>query len=514
MKKVSWQGKNITPPFILPANPEPTETMSIEIFNTKSGRKEPLTTLKEGHVRLYVCGITAYDYCHIGHARSALVFDLIVRYLRHRGYKVTFIRNFTDIDDKIIMRAQEQNTSCEELSSRFIRMFHEDMESLGTLPPTIEPKATEHVGEIIEMIRELVDKGLAYQVDNDVYYRVSRFAGYGALSGRSLDEMQAGARVSVNENKEHPMDFALWKGSKPGEPTWDSPWGPGRPGWHIECSAMSRKYLGDAFDIHGGGKDLVFPHHENELAQSQGVSGKEMVTYWVHHGFVTIKDEKMSKSLGNFLTIRDVLRACPAEALRLFIFSSHYRNPLDYSEAAMQDAAAGLRRLHSCLAEIAILPARGGNSGAVVRKDEHEKITGLETRFTEAMDNDFNSAQALGHLFDAIKVLNRVRQNLPAQAATSDLDFLRAGAATIRHLANVLGLLREDSLTHMQQTREKNLAALAVSPEEIEQLIAERATARAEKNWAGADAVRDRLLELGIELKDGPSGTTWQVKGS
>jgi cysteinyl-tRNA synthetase len=487
--------------------------MSIEIFNTRTGRKEHLVTMEEGHVRLYVCGITAYDYCHIGHARSALVFDLIVRYLHHRGYKVTFIRNFTDIDDKIIKRAQEQNTSCEELSSRFIRMFHEDMERLGTLPPTLEPKATEHVAEIIEMIGELMNKELAYQIDHDVYYRVSRFAGYGVLSGRSLDEMQAGARVSVNENKEHPMDFALWKGSKPGEPTWDSPWGPGRPGWHIECSAMSRKYLGDSFDIHGGGKDLVFPHHENELAQSQGVSGKEMVSYWVHHGFVTIKDEKMSKSLGNFLTIRDVLQAYPAEALRLFIFSSHYRNPLDYSDAAMQDATAGLHRLHSCLAEIARLPARGDNTAAVVSKEEREKISGLAARFTEAMDSDFNSAQALGHLFDAVKVLNRVRQNLPAQTAAGDLDFLRAGAATIRQLANVLGLLAEDSQTFLQREQGKKLAAVAISPEEIEGLIAQRAAARAAKDWARADAVRDRLLELGIEIKDGPAGTTWQAKG-
>lgn len=489
--------------------------MSIEIFNTRTGRKEPLTTLEEGHVRLYVCGITAYDYCHIGHARSALVFDLIVRYLRHRGYKVTFIRNFTDIDDKIIKRAQEQNTTCDELSSRFIRMFHEDMESLGTLPPTIEPKATEHVAEIIGMIRELVDKGLAYQVDGDVYYRVSRFAGYGALSGRSLDEMQAGARVSVNEDKEHPMDFALWKGSKPGEPTWDSPWGPGRPGWHIECSAMSRKYLGDSFDIHGGGKDLVFPHHENELAQSQGVTGKEMVSYWVHHGFVTIRDEKMSKSLGNFFTIRDVLRLYPAEALRLFIFSSHYRNPLDYSDAAMQDAAAGLHRLHSCLAEIARLPGAGnGQVPPLVTAAEEEKIAGLEARFQEAMDNDFNSAQALGHLFDAVKVLNRVRQGLAGKAADADLDFLRSGAATLRRLANVLGLLQEDSLAFLRREQEKNLAARAITPEEIEGLIAERAAARTAKDWARADAVRDRLLELGIEIKDGPGGTTtWQAKG-
>ena len=487
--------------------------MSIEIYNTKTGQKSPLVTLEEGKIKLYVCGITAYDYCHIGHARSALVFDMIVRYLRYRGYEVTFIRNFTDIDDKIIKRAQEQNTTCEELSNRFITMFHEDMASLGILPPTIEPKATEHLPEIIGLIEDLIRKGLAYQVAADVYFRVTGFNGYGSLSGRNLDEMQAGARVSINEKKEHPMDFALWKGSKPGEPTWESPWGPGRPGWHIECSAMSRKYLGNSFDIHGGGKDLIFPHHENEMAQSEGATGEEFVKYWMHHGFVTIKEEKMSKSLGNFLTIREVIARFAPEALRLFIFSTHYRNPLDYSEAALLDAVAGLNRLYTCLAEIEQLPATGNDQAAsAIPKTDREKIETIAERFRKAMDNDFNSAQALGHLFEGVKIINKIRQHLPGKPASLDLQLLKQGAETTRDMANTLGLLTENPTLYLQKEQGKILKTLSLTPEEIENAITERTTARETKNWALADEIRDQLLAKGIELKDGPAGTAWQVK--
>ncbi len=487
--------------------------MPVIVYNTKTGNKSALKTIQEGHVKLYVCGITAYDYCHIGHARSALVFDMIVRYLRYRGYEVTFVRNFTDIDDKIIKRAQEQNTSCEELSSRFINCFHEDMDNLGVLPPTIEPKATEHVGEIIDMIRELVDKGLAYQVGSDVYYKVTDFAQYGSLSGRKLEDMQAGARISINENKEHPMDFALWKGSKPGEPTWDSPWGPGRPGWHIECSAMSRKYLGNSFDIHGGGKDLIFPHHENELAQSVGVSGESFVNYWIHHGFVTIKDEKMSKSLGNFLTIREVLEQYPAEVLRLFIFSTHYRNPLDYSEAAMSDTVSGLNRLYNCLADIVSLPLEGdAEARQVASAKERQKVDTLTQRFLEAMDNDFNTAQALGIIFEAIKTLNRIRQTLPPKAATADLQLLHQGAMTIQELCAIMGLLTQNPVAYVKRAREKVLATLDIAAAEIQKLIDERTAARSAKNWAKADEIRNTLLAHNIELNDGPEGTTWTVK--
>ena len=489
--------------------------MPLVVYNTRTGAKAPLAPLEPGHIKMYVCGITAYDYCHIGHARSALVFDMIVRYLRYRGFKVTFVRNFTDIDDKIIKRAQEQHTTCEELSERFIRMFHEDMARLGITPPTLEPKATGHVAEIIAMIEGLIDRGLAYQVGNDVYYKVEKFAGYGSLSGRSLDDMQAGARVSVNEDKQHPMDFALWKGSKPGEPTWDSPWGPGRPGWHIECSAMSKKYLGDSFDIHGGGKDLIFPHHENEIAQSEGASGRPFVNLWIHHGFVTIKDEKMSKSLGNFLTIREVLDRYPAEALRLFVFSTHYRNPLDYSEAAMNDAAAGLERLYGALAEVSQLPGQG-NAGAApaISTKDREKLAALEDRFRQAMDNDFNTAQALGQFFEAVKTMNKVRQHLPAQPAAEDLQLLRDSAATLQRLAAIMGICTEDPPAYMAAKKNALLKELSITEAEIEALIAARNQARREKDFARADAIRDELLARQIEIKDSPAGTTWSVRAS
>ena len=487
--------------------------MSIQIYNTRTGKKTELKPLEDNHVKMYVCGITAYDYCHIGHARSALAFDMIYRYLLYRGYKVTYVRNFTDIDDKIINRAQEQGTSTEELSERFIRMFHEDMAQLGVAAPTIEPKATEHVQEIIDMIAGLIAKGMAYQVDGDVYYAVEKFKGYGILSKRSLDDMQAGARIEVNEKKRNPMDFALWKSSKAGEPTWESPWGPGRPGWHIECSAMSRKYLGDAFDIHGGGKDLIFPHHENEIAQSMGATGSPFVNIWVHHGFVTIKDEKMSKSLGNFLTIRDVLERFRPEALRLFVFSTHYQSPLNYSEAAIQDAGAGLERLYECLAEIARLPATGGaDKGQVISKKDAAKLAGLEERFQKVMDNDFNTAQAIAQFFDAVKILNKITRTLPGLPGQQDLDLLHNTAAKIKELGSIMGLLVDDPVGHVKTMQDKLLEKLDLDSQSIEKLIQERNVARQNKDWSRGDAIRDELLAQGVELKDGPAGTTWKIR--
>lgn len=485
--------------------------MSIHIYDTKLARKIPFIPITEGQVKMYVCGITAYDYCHIGHARSALVFDMIVAYLRHRGYQVTYVRNFTDIDDKIIKRAHEQQTTSEELANRFINEFYTDMNALGVAPPTHEPRATEHIPEIIEIIEGLINKGLAYQVDNDVYFKVDKFANYGALSGRNLDELQAGARISISELKENPMDFALWKGSKPGEPTWDSPWGPGRPGWHIECSAMSKKYLGDFFDIHGGGEDLVFPHHENEVAQSEGFSGGTFVKHWIHHAFVTIKDEKMSKSLNNFLTIREVLRNFHPEALRLMVFTTHYRHPLDFSESSLNDAQSGVNRLYNCMAACGCLPAGIAGAKTVATEEEIQKLATLEQRFNEAMDNDFNTAQGLGCLFDAVKLLNRIQQALPNKPASTDLTLLREGAATIRKLAGLMGLLRQAPNEFLNERREKHLATLSMQRQEIEELIEERIAARANKNWARADEIRNTLLTMKIELKDGPQGTTWQI---
>lgn len=485
--------------------------MPVKIYDTKSGQKVPFIPLEEGKIKMYVCGITAYDYCHIGHARSALIFDMIVNYLRYRGYQVTYVRNFTDIDDKIINRANEQGTTSEELANRFIQEFYTDMNRLGVGAPDVEPKATEHIPEIIELIQGLIAKGLAYQAGSDVYFAVDRFPRYGALSGRNLDELQAGARITVNEIKNNPMDFALWKGSKPGEPTWESPWGPGRPGWHIECSAMSRKYLGDTFDIHGGGEDLVFPHHENEVAQSEGATGSTFARHWIHHAFVTIRNEKMSKSLHNFLTIREVLENHHPEALRMMVFSTHYRHPLDFSAAALQDAQLGINRLYNCLADCEQLPSGHDGAKPVATSDEVDAIEALTPRFCEAMDNDFNTAQGLGVLFEGVKAINRVRQTLPKKAASADIALLRQGARTIAHLAAILGLLRQGPAAFFQAQQANHLKAVGMTKEELHALMDERLAARARKEWSRADQIRDQLLQKQIELKDGPQGTTWKV---
>lgn len=491
--------------------------MTIQIYNTLSGKKEALQTIEPNHVKLYVCGITSYDYCHIGHARSALAFDMIVRYLKYRGYKVTFVRNFTDIDDKIIARAQEQQTSSTELANRFIDEFYTDMDKLGVDRPDIEPKATEHIPEMVDIIGELIDKGLAYQAGNDVYYVVDSFPEYGKLSRRNIDDMKAGARISVNEQKKNPMDFVLWKGSKPGEPKWESPWGEGRPGWHIECSAMSRKYLGETFDIHGGGQDLVFPHHENEIAQSEGANGKPFVNTWIHHGFVTIRDEKMSKSLGNFLTIRDILNHYHPEILRFFIFSTHYRSPLDFSESAMRDATAGLERLYECLAAIDTLSVnihQEDDKNCQLPASDIQKIEQLESRFQQAMDNDFNTAQAQGIFFDTVKTLNRLQGTITKESPTADIQLLKVGAATLKKLAAIMGLLKEDGKSFLTNRKEKMVAAAEIDGVAIEALIAERVQCRLDKNWSRSDEIRDELLAKNIELKDGPGGTTWSVKES
>ncbi|MEN8139752.1 MAG: cysteine--tRNA ligase [Thermodesulfobacteriota bacterium] len=488
--------------------------MSVRIYNTLSGQKEPFVPLQENRVNIYVCGITAYDYCHLGHARSTLVFDMIVRYLRHKGYNVTFIRNFTDIDDKIIKRAAEQETSCDELSSRFIKAFHEDMAALGNILPDMEPKATEHIPEIISLIETLITRSMAYATsDGDVYFRVNKFSDYGKLSGRNLEDMQAGARIEVRQSKEHPMDFALWKSSKEGEPAWDSPWGSGRPGWHIECSAMAGKYLGDSFDIHGGGKDLIFPHHENEIAQSEGATGKPFAQTWIHHGFVTIKDEKMSKSLGNFLTIREMLERYPAEALRLFVFSAGYRTPLDFSDQALADAEAGVDRIYASLAAVAALPdATESGSESRVGKKDRAKLEKLKNRFSAAMDNDFNTAQALGHIFDAVKSVNKITQHLPPSPAAADLELVRQGAADIQELMDLLGLITADPQAHMEAKQERLLADLTIKPAEIDELLKERNEARRQKDWQRADEIRDQLAGHSIEIMDSGETSSWQVK--
>lgn len=493
--------------------------MSIRIYNTLTHKKEPLTPIEPDHVKLYVCGITSYDYCHIGHARSSLAFDMIVKYLRYRDYRVTFVRNFTDIDDKIIKRAQEQETSSQELANRFIDEFYIDMDFLGLERPDIEPKATEHIPEMISLISTLINKHKAYAVDGDVYYAVSEFSEYGKLSRRNLDDMQAGARISINEKKKHPMDFALWKSSKPGEPAWESPWGPGRPGWHTECSAMSKKYFGDTFDIHGGGKDLIFPHHENEIAQSEAANEAPFVNMWIHHGFVTVRNEetseteKMSKSLGNFLTIRELSEKFHPEALKLFVFSTQYRNPLEYSEQAMQDAESGLARLYECVAGFQALKRNEDTSAPSILNDkDSNKLISLEQRFQQAMDNDFNSAQAIGHLFDTAKTINKVIGKFKPSQSPNDLLLLKKSTTTLVKLAQIMGLLTEPPQEFLHNRKQSILKDIDIDEASINQLIQQRYQARQTKNWELSDQIRDKLLEHNIELKDGPDGTTWTVK--
>ena len=492
--------------------------MTLRILNTLTGGKDSVKPMEAGHVKLYVCGITSYDYCHIGHARSALVFDMLARYLRFSGFTVTYVRNFTDIDDKIIKRAAEKGVPWDELARRFIDEFYVDMDALGVLRPDIEPKATEHISEMLDIITNLVEQGVAYLSGGDVFFAVDEFPRYGRLSGRQLADMQAGARVSVNEAKKNPMDFVLWKASKAGEPSWPSPWGPGRPGWHIECSAMSRKYLGPTFDIHGGGQDLIFPHHENEIAQSEAANHCPFVHHWIHHGFVTIHDEKMSKSLNNFFTVREILEYYDPEVLRLLVFSTHYRNPLDFSETAMQDAAIGLERLYRCLALIDDLskdtPKNTQAGAGVATTKERALLSGLDGRFREAMDNDLNAAVALAALFEAVKCMNRlVKNGVDAGVwVEDDLLLLHEGAATLRRLAGVLGLLQRQPQEFFRAHRAKLLLGCPLGEEAIEAKIAERDHARAAKDWVKSDAIRDQLAAQGVLLKDGPDGTNWTVK--
>ena len=467
---------------------------------------------------MYVCGITAYDLCHVGHARSAIVFDVIYRYLQYLGFDVICVRNFTDVDDKIINRAQEEGTDSQTIAERYIKAFYEDMDQLGVARPTYEPRATQFISEMIEIIETLIEKGYGYQVNGDVYFAVEKFSGYGKLSKRKLDEMVAGARVAVDANKRHPMDFALWKASKPGEPAWPSPWGEGRPGWHIECSAMSTKYLGSTFDIHGGGKDLIFPHHENEIAQSEAAFGTNFAKYWVHNGFVRINQEKMSKSLGNFFTLRQVFERYQPEVLRLFLLSSHYRSPVDFSPESMAEAERGLERFYHTLGQVDEVVGDLTESGPLTPSEDSEfnslldKIQNVYARFQDEMNDDFNTAAALGHLFDLSRSLNRFQQSLTRKPTTEEKQILGHGVLRLRQCAAVLGLLERSPEEFFQEHRRISLATLVIEEKEVERLIEQRAQARQEKNWALADEIRDKLVSMSILVEDKPEGTRWRVK--
>lgn len=476
--------------------------MPLFIYNTLTKKKELFTPLKEGEAGMYVCGVTVYDLCHIGHARAAIVFDVIYRYLKYLGFKVTYIRNFTDVDDKIIKRANEEGVSSEVIAERYIKEFYTDMGALGVEKPDYEPKATEHIPEMIDMIQRLIEKGYAYQSNGDVFYSVRKFNEYGRLSGKNTDELLSGARVEVDEKKRDPLDFALWKASKPGEPWWESPWGKGRPGWHIECSAMGQKYLGQCFDIHGGGKDLVFPHHENEIAQSYSASGIPPVHYWIHNGFVNINKEKMSKSLGNFFTIKDVLKKFNPEVIRFFLLSSHYRSPIDFSDQNMNEAKINLDRFYD------LLLFASTQSSPIWGEGEGERK--LIQKFEEAMNDDFNTAQVIGYMNTELHLLNGIRNNSPEFKVRSS-EFLN-GIAALKKIGSVLGLFNQKPALYFEKEKAMGIQSIGISEEDINRLITEREKARKEKRWADADRIRSKLNLKGIIIEDTPQGAKWKVK--
>jgi len=470
--------------------------MALRVYNTLSRKKEEFVPLKAGEVRMYVCGVTVYDSCHIGHARYLITFDVIYRYLRFSGYRVTFVRNFTDVDDKIIDRAKEERVPVQEIVERYIQEFYQDAGALGLLSPTIEPRATRHIAEMIELISRLESQGIAYHVDGDVFFSVDRFPGYGKLSRQRPEELEAGARVEVDGRKKSPMDFSLWKASKEGEPSWESPWGRGRPGWHIECSAMSVKYLGQPFDIHGGGQDLVFPHHENEIAQSEAAADQPLARCWIHNGFVTARGDKMSKSLGNIVPIRDALQRHDAVSLRFYFLTSHYRSPLDFSPDGLEEAEKGIGRIYDTVERVDRL---------VASDDVAQPDPGLLGDFRQEMDDDFNTPRALALIFEEIRSVNRMLDQ-------GKIKGLYPRALALKAMAEVLGLLQEDPDAFLRKKRERWLQGQGLAPEFVEELIRKRGRARKEKRWVEADRIRQELQEKGIALEDTPGGTIWKVR--
>jgi cysteinyl-tRNA synthetase len=481
----------------------------LSIYNTLTGKKEPFQSLQQKTVRMYVCGVTVYDYCHIGHARSALVFDVIRRYLEFSGYQVEFVKNFTDVDDKIIKRANERSVSCDAITAEFIEAYYQDMGKLGIRRATNEPKATEHMAEIIKLVEMLIQKGFAYPVDGDVYFQVEKYQPYGRLSKRKLEDLQAGARVEVDARKRHPMDFALWKSSKPGEPSWESPWGPGRPGWHIECSAMSMKHLGETFDIHGGGMDLIFPHHENEIAQSCGATGKEFARYWVHNGFVQINQEKMSKSLGNFFTIREIFEksnwpeAETGEMLRYFLLGTHYRSPLDFSDQSLLEAKNAVNGFYDLFTRLREVEDRTTSETELV-----PTIDRAQEAFRQAMDDDFNTPVAIAVLQKLRSDVNKfLEQGLSSKGRRRTREVFRL-------LGGVLGLFQSDNWQFkLAFTPESGSLSISGSAprlvnEEIEGKLVERNEARKQKDFKKADEIRRLLASHGIVIEDKPDGTS------
>nr|WP_321512984.1 cysteine--tRNA ligase [uncultured Pseudodesulfovibrio sp.] len=485
----------------------------MRLYNTLKRQKEEFTPANGNDVNMYVCGITAYDLCHIGHARSSVVFDVLYRYLQRKGYNVNFIRNFTDIDDKIIKRANEVGKEAGEIAEKFIGEFYVDMDKLSVLRPTVEPKCTEHIPEMIALTERLINKGHAYPTPSgDVYFKVRSFEGYGKLSGRNIDELDSGARIDPGEEKQDPLDFALWKGAKPGEPSWESPWGKGRPGWHLECSAMSEKYSPMPLDIHGGGQDLSFPHHENEVAQSEADTGKPFANYWVHNGFVQINSEKMSKSLGNFFTIRDILDKFLAETLRYFLLTMHYRSPLDFSFDALEEAEKGIKRIYSALAQIDVELSKSKWKKSPFPEELTTELDGIEKHFDEAMEDDLNTAGALGHIFSAIRLAGRVAEDKNLRKSEGGRDLFTRIRKDVASWGEVLGIFEREPVEFLTELRDNRAARAGIDPLKVQGLLDARQQARKDKDFEKSDAIRDELAEMKVEVKDTPQGATWDVQ--
>lgn len=461
----------------------------MRIYNTLTRKKEEFIPQDKNNVKMYSCGPTVYDYFHIGNARPFIIFDTMRRYLEYIGYTVSFVQNFTDIDDKMIKRANEEGITVKELGERFIKEYFEDAQAIGVRPATVHPKATENIGAIIDVVQKLIDNGYAYEVDGNVYFATKKFSGYGKLSKQPLEELEAGARIDVNEHKNDPMDFALWKAKKEGEPFWESPWGEGRPGWHIECSAMANKYLGETIDLHSGGQDLIFPHHENEIAQSECATCKPFSRYWMHNGYININNQKMSKSLGNFFTVRDIRKKYDGEVIRFFMLSAHYRNPINFSDTLMEQAKSAVERVYECIDNLEFILESAEDKAADT--EVKAKIDECRAKFMAAMDDDLNTADAIAAIFDIVYIANT------EITSAGGKEIINYALSMIRELGGVLGLFTKE--------KDKSLDA------EVERLIEERSAARKAKDWAKADAIRDKLREMNIVLKDTPDGVKWSI---
>ena len=481
--------------------------MSLYVYNTLTQHKEIFETIEANKVSMYVCGPTVYDSCHIGHARSVVVFDVIQRFLKSQGYEVVYVRNFTDVDDKIIQRASEVGVRPDVLADRYIEEFYRDMQALHVEPATFEPRVTEHIDDVINIIKQLIENKSAYAVDGNVFFAVDSFEDYGKLSNRKLADMTAGARVAVDPRKRNPFDFTLWKTAKKGEPFWDSPWGQGRPGWHIECSAMSMRYLGEVFDIHGGGKDLVFPHHENEIAQSEAVHGKGFARYWIHNGFVNINQEKMSKSLGNFRLIKDVLKQYQPEVVRLFLLSKQYRKPIDFNQGAMAASRTALDRIYALILRIE------ETLGGVSQTEDMVKETPFWDQFCKAMNDDFNTAGGIAVIFNAVRHANRILDEVGMDPLSPEIrTALLAARNEILHMSSILGIGNQDPSIYLKTQRTSRAESESIDTTLIEELIAERERARQVKNWEKADQIRAKLADMDVVLEDRPDGTHWKIE--